>query len=155
MNVSEKLAALGLVLPAASTPPGAFRGAVRHGNTVTVSGQVPLQDGKVMMVGSLGADVTIEQGRDCARCALLNALAQVEAICGSLDLVEGFVRLGGYVAATPDFTQHGKVIDGASELLRDIFGDRAAHARVAMGMASLPRGVPVEIELTVIVRDNG
>lgn len=154
MTLIDKLAALGFVLPAASTPPGAFSGAVRHGNIITVSGQVPLKDGAVLMTGRLGDEVSIDQGQECARWALLNALAQLQLVCGTLDAVEGIVRLGGYVAATPDFTQHGKVIDGASELLRDLFGDRSAHARAALGMASLPRGVPVEIELTAIIKDQ-
>lgn len=147
-DVDERLRALGLALPAASTPPGAFCGAIRFGNTVTVSGQVPLQDGAVLMTGHLGAGISLDQGREAARWALLNALAQLSAAAGGLDHVAGFIRLAGYVAATSDFTQHGKVVDGASELLRDLFGARGDHARVSLGVSSLPRGVPVEIELT-------
>lgn len=144
----ERLRSLGLAMPAASPPPGAFSGAVRFGDTVTVSGQVPLRDGAVLMTGHLGAGISLDEGREAARWALLNALAQLSAVAGGLDRVAGFIRLAGYVAATPDFTRHGKVIDAASDLLRDLFGARGEHARVSLGVASLPRGVPVEIELS-------
>ncbi|MGB3815138.1 MAG: Atu1372/SO_1960 family protein [Shinella sp.] len=150
-SARARLAACGLDLPEASVSPGAFVGAVRAGNIVTISGQVPLKDGAVLKTGHLGAGVSLEDGRDCARWALLNALAQLECIAGGLDRVEGFVRLAGYVAATPEFTQHGAVIDGASELLREIFPDCWPHARIAVGVGSLPRGVPVEIELTALL----
>jgi gamma-glutamyl-gamma-aminobutyrate hydrolase PuuD/enamine deaminase RidA (YjgF/YER057c/UK114 family) len=152
-TVRERLAALDIALPDASNPPGAFVGAIRVGDTVTVSGQVPLKDKAVLRVGHLGEDVSLEDGRECARWALLNALAQLESIAGRLDRVKGFVRLAGYVASTPDFTQHGAVVDGASELLRAIFPQCWSHARIAVGVGSLPRGVPVEIELTAILDD--
>ncbi|KSV72173.1 hypothetical protein N183_26770 [Sinorhizobium sp. Sb3] len=150
-SVRTRLDARGLVLPEASVPPGAFVGAIRAGNTVTVSGQVPLKDGAVLRTGHLGAGITLDEGRDCAKWALLNALAQLERIAGGLDRVAGFVRLAGYVAATAEFTQHGAVVDGASELLREIFPECWPHARIAVGVGSLPRGVPVEIELTALV----
>ncbi|WP_244519830.1 MULTISPECIES: Atu1372/SO_1960 family protein [unclassified Ensifer] len=152
-SVRARLAALGLALPDASAPPGAFVGAIRTGNTVTVSGQVPLKDKTALMTGHLGGRVSLEEGRECARWALLNALAQLERIAGGLDRVAGFVRLAGYVAATADFTQHGAVVDGASELLREIFPRCWPHARIAVGVGSLPRGVPVEIELTALIGD--
>lgn len=151
--VRARLDALGLRLPDAAVPPGAFVGAISAGNLVTVSGQVPLKDGAVFRTGHLGESVSLEEGRECARWALLNALAQLERIAGGLDHVKGFVRLAGYVAATANFTQHGAVIDGASELLRAVFPGRWAHARIAVGVASLPRGVPVEIELTALLSD--
>ncbi|WP_296740002.1 Atu1372/SO_1960 family protein [Mesorhizobium sp.] len=147
----ERLAALGVSLPEATTPPGAFVGAIRTGDTVTVSGQVPIKDGAVLRTGHLGADISLEAGRECARWALLNALAQLERAAGGFDRVKGFVRLAGYVAATPDFTQHGAVVDGASELLRELLPESWQHVRIAIGVASLPRGVPVEIELTAIL----
>lgn len=152
--VRERLAALGLSLPQPSEPPGAFVGAIRNGNVVTVSGQVPLVDGRVLMTGSLGANVALDEGRACARWCLLNALAQLERAAGGFDRIRGFIRLAGYVAASTDFTRHGAVIDGASELLRELFPDRWVHARVAIGVASLPRGVPVEIELSALVVDE-
>ncbi|GAA2859368.1 hypothetical protein GCM10010837_07370 [Aminobacter niigataensis] len=153
-GVASRLAALGLALPDAPVPPGAFVGAVRHGNVVTVSGQVPLKDGTVMTTGRLGQDVSLEEGQDCARYALLNALAQLGKVAGGLERVAGFVRLAGYVAAAPDFTRHGAVIDGASELLRTLFPENWAHARVALGVSSLPRGVPVEIELSAVLKEG-
>ncbi len=153
-SVYDRLSDLGLILPEASVPPGSFVGAVRSGRVVTVSGQVPLKDGNVVQTGRLGDAVSIEEGQDCARWALLNALAQLERIAGGLERVGGFVRLAGYVAASPDFTRHGAVVDGASELLRGLFPDRWAHARIAVGVSSLPRGVPVEIELTAILTDE-
>ncbi|EJC82351.1 putative glutamine amidotransferase [Rhizobium leguminosarum bv. trifolii WSM2297] len=152
--VHRRLTAFGLALPEAAAPPGAFAGAVRTGNIVTVSGQVPLIDGAVRRTGQLGADVSIEEGRECARICLLNVLAQLERASGGFDKLRGFVRLAGYVAATADFTRHGAVVDGASELLRDLFPDRWEHARIAIGVSSLPRGVPVEIELTALVADE-
>ncbi|MFC3323655.1 Atu1372/SO_1960 family protein [Mesorhizobium cantuariense] len=153
--VRQRLSALGLALPEPAVPPGAFVGAIRNGTIVTVSGQVPLREKAVIKRGHLGTDVSIEEGRESARWALLNALAQLEGIAGGLDRVAGFIRLAGYVAASPDFTQHGTVVDGASELLREIFPDRWPHARVALGVASLPRGVPVEIELTASLATEG
>ncbi|KAB1122181.1 glutamine amidotransferase [Neorhizobium galegae] len=153
-SVYDRLSDFGLTLPEASVPPGSFVGGVRSGRVVTVSGQVPLKDGSVVQTGRLGDAVSIEEGQECARWALLNALAQLEWIAGGLERVGGFVRLAGYVAASPDFTRHGTVIDGASELLRGLFPDRWAHARIAVGVSSLPRGVPVEIELTAILTDE-
>jgi gamma-glutamyl-gamma-aminobutyrate hydrolase PuuD/enamine deaminase RidA (YjgF/YER057c/UK114 family) len=154
VDLRRRLSVLGLGLPEASKPSGAFVGAVRNGNVVTVSGQVPLVDGRLLKTGIVGADVSIEEGRECAAQCLLNALAQLERAAGDVDKVRGFVRLAGYVAASSDFTRHGAVIDRASELLRDLFPDRWEHARVAIGVASLPRGVPVEIELSAIVADE-
>lgn len=146
--VRARLAALGLSLPEASDAPGAFVGAIRNGDQVTVSGQVPLRNGLVLQTGHVGATVSLEDARECARWAMLNALAQLEKAAGGLDRIRGFVRLAGYVAATPDFTRHGAVVDGASELLRQVFPECWPHARIAIGVGSLPRGVPVEIELT-------
>ncbi|OAV51740.1 glutamine amidotransferase [Rhizobium sp. WYCCWR10014] len=153
-RVRERLAQLALALPEASSPPGAFSGAVRTGNVITVSGQVPLKDGEVLQTGHLGVDVSIEEGLECARWALLNALAQLERAAGGFDNILGFVRLAGYVAADAAFERHGAVIDGASELLRELFPDRWVHARIAIGVTSLPRGVPVEVELTAVVGDE-
>lgn len=153
-RVRERLVQLELALPEASSPPGAFSGAVRTGNIITISGQVPLKDGMVLQTGHLGASVSIEEGRECARWALLNALAQLEGAAGGFHKILGFVRLAGYVAADAAFERHGAVVDGASELLRELFPDRWTHARIAVGVASLPRGVPVEVELTAIVGDE-
>lgn len=152
--VRERLSTLGLSLPEPLDPPGAFVGAVRNGNVVTVSGQVPLVEGRVLKTGIVGAGVSIDEGRDCAAQCLLNALAQLERVAGGFERVRGFIRLAGYVAASSDFTRHGAVIDGASELLCKLFPGRWAHARISVGVASLPRGVPVEIELAALVADE-
>lgn len=154
-SIHDRLATLGLTLPQAQMPPGFFVGAIRHGNVVTVSGQVPLKDGKVLQTGRLGGAISIEDGQECARWALLNALAQLEQVAGGLERVTGFVRLAGYVAASADFSRHGSVVDGASELLAALFPDCWSHARIAVGVASLPRGVPVEIELTATIMEEG
>ncbi|PCF94468.1 RidA family protein [Vreelandella nigrificans] len=154
MNTYERMTNLGISLPVAPPSPGPFMGAIRVGNQVVISGQVPLVKETVMTVGIVGDTVSIEEGQQNARIAILNALAQVETLVGDISKIRQFVRLAGYVAATPDFTQHGKVIDGASQLLREIFPDRWEHARIAIGVSSLPRGVPVEIELTLIVDDD-
>lgn len=153
MTPSARLAQLGIVLPPPPDPPGAFVGAITQGRLVTVSGQVPLRDGVVLMTGRLGDGISIEDGQLCARWAALNALAQLDRAAGGLDRIAGFVRLAGYVAGTPDFTAHGAVVDGASRLLVDLFGDNGLHARCAIGVASLPRGVPVEIELSALLRE--
>lgn len=151
---AERLSALGLGMPEASVPPGAFAGAVRAGRLITVSGQVPLKEGRVLRTGRLGEDLSIEEGQECARWAVLNALAQLGQAAGGLERIESFVRLAGYVAATADFTRHGAVVDGASELLRNLFPDNWTHARVVLGVASLPRGVPVEIELSAMLTEE-
>ncbi len=153
-SFKARLDALGLSLPEALTPPGAFVGAIRNGTVVTVSGQVPLRDGKVIRTGQVGTTISIDEAREDARCALLNGLAQLEKCTGGLDRVTGFVRLAGYVSATADFTRHGQIVDAASELLRDLFPDHWMHARVAIGVSSLPRGVPVEIELSATVMED-
>lgn len=153
-SVYARLSEMGLSLPEAPVPTGAFKGAIRTGNTVTVSGQVPLKDRRVLKTGLLGADVSIDEGRECARWALLNALAQLNLAASGLQRIKGFVRLAGYVSAAPTFTEHGRVVDGASELLRDLFPDNWAHARVALGVSSLPRGVPVEIELSAVIAEG-
>jgi enamine deaminase RidA (YjgF/YER057c/UK114 family) len=153
MTPYENLSRLGLILPNPNPPTGNFVGARRMGALVFVSGQVPMKDGSVLMTGHLGKSVSVAGGQECARWCLLNALAQVENLCGSLDHIHGFLRLTGYVSAMPNFTQHGQVLDGASVLLREIFPEQWEHARSAVGVCSLPRGVPVEIELTTIVAD--
>lgn len=153
-EVAARMQALGLALPEAPDPPGAFVGAIRHGTMVTVSGQVPLREGAVMATGTLLEGVSEDEARACARQALLNALAQLDRVAGGLDRVTGFVRLAGYVAAPPGFTRHGAIVDAASDLLRELFPSCWQHARLAVGVASLPRGVPVDIELSAVVAQD-
>ena len=149
MTIQERLADLKLTLPSPPQPVAVYRPALRTGDLVYVSGQLNLRDGALTVTGRLGDTVSPEQGTDAARVALLNALAALQAELGSLDRVVRVIRLSGYVAATPDFTQHPQVINGASELLRAIFGDAGLGTRIAVGVASLPLGAPVEIDLIV------
>ncbi|PFG73355.1 RidA family protein [Tepidiforma thermophila] len=144
----HRLADLGIELPAVPPPAGLYAPAVRSGNQLYVSGQVPRAgDGSgVAAVGKLGHAITVEEGAALARTCALQALAVVRAELGSLDRVRRVVRVAGYVASAPGFTQHPAVINGASQLLLDVFGEAGRHARVAIGVAELPAGVPVEVE---------
>jgi enamine deaminase RidA (YjgF/YER057c/UK114 family) len=141
----ERLAELGVKLPAVTPPLAAYIPAVRTGNHVYVSGQVPISDGQLLATGKVGADISPEQAKElAARCAL-NALAAVDALVG-LEQVVRVVKVVGFVASAAGFTGQPGVINGASEFLVDIFGDAGRHARSAVGVAELPMGVPVEVE---------
>ncbi len=146
MSAEERLRELGVDLPDPAAPAGFYVPARRHGDLLAVSGQLPLTPGEPLPAGRCGEDVTVEEGYALARQCALNGLAAARAALGSLDRIAGVVRVGGYVAATPAFTQHPAVVNGASELLVEVFGEAGRHARVAIGMASLPLGVPVEVE---------
>ena len=143
---SQRLAELGITLPSVVPPVAAYVPAVRTGSLVYTSGQVPLLDGAMPATGKVGAAVTPEQAYDCARVCALNALAAVDALVG-LDSVVRVVKVLGFVASAPDFTGQPQVVNGASELLGEIFG--APHARSAVGVAALPLDAPVEVELVV------
>ncbi len=148
-EIDARLAALGITLPDAAAPAANYVPYVVSGNLVFVSGQIPLRDGN-MIIGKLGADADIDTGREAARVCAINILAQVRAACGgNLDRVRRIVKLGGFVNATPDFTDAPEVINGASDLIVEIFGDAGRHARFAVVVASLPRGVAVEIDAVV------
>ena len=148
----ERLAALGLELPAVVPPVGAYVPAVRTGDLVFTSGQLPLRGGELGAVGKVGAQVDPERARELARLCALNALAAVDALVG-LDRVVRIVKVVGFVASTPDFTGHPGVVNGASELLGQVFGDAGQHARSAVGVAALPLDAPVEVEVVVQVAD--
>ena len=144
---------MGIELPEPSAPLAAYVGHVVHAGTVTVSGQLPLRDGQPAYRGVLGENVTIEEGYDAARLCAIGVLAQLRvAVGGDWERLERAIRLGGFVAATPSFEAHPKVINGASELIAAVLGERGAHARAAVGVASLPLGVPVEVEATFALR---
>ena len=147
--VEDRLEALGLSLPPVARPVAAYVPAVRTGSYVYVSGQVPTVDGTLAAKGKVGADVTAEQAKDLARTAALNAIAAVRAEVGELSRVRRVVKVVGYVASSPDFTGQPGVINGASELLGEVFGDAGRHARSAVGVAVLPLDAPVEVELVV------
>lgn len=151
MTVAARLAELGVTLPVVTPPLAVYRPATRAGNLVFVSGQLPMRDGAVVHPGRLGDEVTVEQAYEAARVCAINALAAAQSLIGDLEGVR-LVRTVGYVAGTPDFTNQPAVVNGASELLRDIFGeDRGIGARLALGVASLPLGAAVEVELLLEV----
>jgi len=152
MTPDERLRDLGLELPPAPKPVGAYVPAVRTGTLLFVSGQLPMRGGELIVKGRLGDEVSIDQARECARQCALNALAAVAAEAGGLDRVARVVRLVGYVASAPGFTDQAKVVNAASELVADVFGAAGRHARAAVGAAELPLGAPVELEMIVEVR---
>jgi enamine deaminase RidA (YjgF/YER057c/UK114 family) len=145
----ERLQELGVSLPAPATPVAAYVPCVRTGDLVYVSGQVPMVDGKPSHLGHLGDDVDLEAGRAAARTCAVNVLAALKAELGELSRVRRVVKVTGFVASTADFTDHPKVVNAASELFGDVFGDAGRHARAAVGVAALPLGVPVEVEAIV------
>jgi enamine deaminase RidA (YjgF/YER057c/UK114 family) len=149
-DVHDRLAELGLTLPAVAAPAGSYVPAVWSGRYVYVSGQVPFADGVLLATGKVGAEVSPEQARElAARCAL-NALAAIDGVVG-LAAVVRVVKLTGFVASAPGFTGQPGVINGASELFGQVFGDAGQHARSAVGVAELPLGAPVEVEVIVEV----
>jgi enamine deaminase RidA (YjgF/YER057c/UK114 family) len=146
-SVASRLAALGLTLPPAQPPVATYVPYVVTGNLVVVSGQLPMVAGKLGWTGKLGGAVSQADGAAAARQCLLNVLAHLAAACeGDLDRVARVVRLGGFIACTPDFTAHPAVMNGASDLAVEIFGDTGRHARATVGVPSLPMDAPVEIE---------
>ena len=145
---SARLRELGLTLPSVVAPAGSYVPARRSGALVYTAGQLPFVDGALGATGKVGAEVTPEQGKDLARTCALNALAAIDALIG-LDTVAGVVKVVGFVASAPGFTGQPGVINGASDLLADVFGEAGRHARSAVGVAELPLGAPVEVELVV------
>ncbi|MFA7429455.1 MAG: RidA family protein [Rhodospirillaceae bacterium] len=153
MTVADRLSAMGITLPQAAAPVANYVPWVRHGELVVVSGQLPLRDGKIVTSGLLGATVSVEDGAAAARLCGINLLAQLNAACdGDLDRVIRVMRLGGFVACTSDFTDHPKVVNGASDLMVEVFGDAGRHARAAVGCPSLPLNACVEVDAIVILR---
>jgi enamine deaminase RidA (YjgF/YER057c/UK114 family) len=150
-SVLARLAELGIDLPPVAAPLAAYVPAARAGSLVFTAGQLPFIDGRLPATGKVGGEITPDEGADLARTCALNALAAVHSLVG-LDSVVRVVKVVGFVASTPDFTGQPAVINGASEFLRDVFGDAGAHARSAVGVAVLPMDSPVEVELTVEVR---
>jgi len=148
-----RLAAIGLTLPKVARPLAAYLPAVRTGDYVYTSGQLPVVDGQLMATGKVGADVGVAEASALARTCALNALAAVASVTGGLDAVRRVVKVTGFVASAPDFTQQAQVVNGASELLIEVFGEPGRHARSAVGMAVLPLDAPVEVELIAEVRD--
>jgi enamine deaminase RidA (YjgF/YER057c/UK114 family) len=147
----ERLAELGLTLPTATAPLAAYLPAVRTGSHLYVSGQLPLVGGQLETTGKVGAEVSIEQAKALAATCALNAIAAIRNEVGSLSAVRSFVKVVGFVASAPDFSGQPEVINGASELFTEVFGEAGRHARSAVGVAVLPRNAPVEVEVIVEV----
>jgi enamine deaminase RidA (YjgF/YER057c/UK114 family) len=150
VSASARLAELGVDLPVVAKPLGSYVPALRSGNLVYTSGQLPMQEGKLVQAGKVGVDVAPEQGKELARICALNALAAIHSLVG-IDSVTQVVKVVGFVASGPGFNGQPGVVNGASDLLADVFGDSGAHARSAVGVAELPLDAPVEVELVVEV----
>ena len=150
MTASVRLGQLGVVLPDVAAPLASYVPAVRTGNLVYTSGQLPVEAGKLARTGKVGAEISPEQGKALARICALNALAAVDSLVG-VDAVTRVVKVVGFVASAPGFHGQPSVVNGASDLLAQVFGDQGAHARSAVGVAELPLNAPVEVELIVEV----
>jgi enamine deaminase RidA (YjgF/YER057c/UK114 family) len=150
-KVESRINELKILLPGAPKPVAAYIPAKQTGNLVFTAGQLPMVNGELISKGLLGQDVEIDEANKAARICTLNALAAIKGVIGDLDRIKQIVRVVGYVASVPTFTQQPAVVNGASELLLEIFGENGKHARSAVGMAVLPLNASVEIELTVEV----
>lgn len=150
-KIEARLIELGIQIPDAPKPVAAYIPAKKTGNLVFTAGQLPMVNGELISKGLLGKDVEIEEANKAARICALNALAAIKGVIGDLDQIKQVVRVVGYVASVPTFTQQPAIVNGASELLVEIFGEAGKHARSAVGMAVLPLNASVEIELTVEV----
>jgi enamine deaminase RidA (YjgF/YER057c/UK114 family) len=146
-TVDARLVELGIELPQASAPVANYVPFTRSGNLVIVSGQVSVRNGKAEYIGKLGREIGVAEGQQAARLCGLNILAHLKTACGGdLDRVKRVLRLGGFVNCTPEFTEMPQVVNGASDLMVQVFGDAGKHARAAVGVSSLPLGVAVEVE---------
>ena len=145
--IDEKLAKLNITLPTPPRPAGSYIPAVKTGNLVFVSGQIPVKDGKVQVTGKVPTKTSIEEAQGAAKICILNALAQIKSEIGTLDRVSRIVRVSGFVNSDSNFTDQPKVINAASDLLYEIFGENGKHSRIAVGVASLPLDSSVEIDV--------
>lgn len=152
-QVESRLAALGLTVPQVTIPLAAYVPAVRTGNLIFTSGQLPMIEGALAATGKVGGAVTPEEAAELAKVCALNAIAAVRSLVGDLDKVVRVVKVVGFVASTPEFTGQPAVVNGASNLLKEAFGDSGVHARSAVGVAALPLDAPVEVEMIVEVAD--
>jgi enamine deaminase RidA (YjgF/YER057c/UK114 family) len=150
-TIERRLVDLGLKLPTPAKPGGTYVPTKQVGDLLFVSGQGPIRDGKPLVVGQVGSDVTPEQATEAARIAILNALAAIKQALGSLDRVAEIVQLRGFVNSAPGFFRQPQVVNGASDLLGEVFGESGKHVRCALGTSSLPHNIPVEIEMIVRV----
>ncbi len=147
--IEEKLKSLNIILPNPPKPAGAYVPVIKSDHTVYVSGQIPIKDGKLAFKGKVPNDQSLEQAQEAAKLCALNALAQLKSELGSLDKISKILRVSGFVNSVPDFTEQPKIINSASHLLFKIFGEKGKHSRIAVGVASLPLGATVEIDMIV------
>lgn len=154
-RIIHKMAELGLVLPPAPKPVAAYVPAVRTGNLIFVSGQVPFRDGELIATGHIPSEISLKQAQEAARQCVLNGLAVIAGeLSGNLELIKRIVRLGVFISCDPGFIDQPRVANGASELLVEIFGEAGKHARAAVGSVSLPLGSSVEVEMIVEIADS-
>ncbi|MGE5416291.1 MAG: RidA family protein [Acidobacteriota bacterium] len=154
MKVEERIAELGIVLPEAPKPVAAYVPGVVSGDLVFISGQLPTVEGKLSAMGKIGDELTVKDGQKAARRAAINCLSVLKSMVGDLDRVEQVVKLTGYVQSANDFYNQPQVINGASELMQEVFGDRGQHARAAVGVNALPLNAPCEVELIVRISNE-
>ncbi|MGH3098556.1 MAG: RidA family protein [Streptosporangiales bacterium] len=154
MSIDTRMQEAGIELPSPPAPGGQYQPVVVAERFAYVSGQTPVRDGVPTVTGKLGAGVSVEEAQEAARLATLNCVAQLKKRLGSLDRVERVVKLSGYVASGEGFGQQSLVVNGASAVLEEIFGEAGQHARVALGVAELPGGAPVEVEIVALVRSD-
>ena len=147
--IEEKLKELGIEIPTPPSPAGSYIPVVTTGNLAFVSGQIPMKEGKVVFEGKVPENQSVDSARDAAKICIINGLAQLKANLGSLDKITKFVRISGFVNSNPNFAEQPKVINAASDLLVEIFGDMAKHSRIAVGVANLPLNSTVEIDMIV------
>jgi enamine deaminase RidA (YjgF/YER057c/UK114 family) len=147
--IEEKLKELGIEIPTPPNPAGSYIPVVTTGNLAFVSGQIPMKEGKVVFEGKVPDNQSVDSARDAAKICIINGLAQLKANLGSLDKITKFVRISGFVNSNSNFTEQPKVINAASDLLVEVFGDIAKHSRIAVGVASLPLNSTVEIDMIV------
>lgn len=152
VEIEKKIESLGLELPEVPKPVASYVPSIHSGSYVFTSGQLPFVRGELKARGKVGSDLTVEEGYECARVAALNCLAAVKSVVGALDRVRRVVRVTGFVNSAPGFGEQPKVMNGASDLLIEIFGEQGKHSRLAIGTSELPRGAPVEVELIVEVQ---
>ena len=152
MTVADKLKSLGITLPPTPKPVAAYVPAVQVDDLVFTSGQLPIVNGQLQFKGKLGEEITKEQGYEAAKICALNALSAIQSVAGELNCIEQVVKVVGFVASAEGFTEQPAVVNGASEFLKELFGEKGAHARSAVGMAELPLGAAVELEMIVKVK---
>ena len=153
-HVEERLKELGLELPPPTSPSAEYVSAKCFGKLLFLSGQGPIRNGQPVMVGQVGGEISLEQGVEAAQLSALNALSAIKAAIGSFDRVEGVVQLRGFVNSAPGFYSQLEVMNGASKLLVAVFGEAGRHVRCALGTSSLPRNIPVELEMIVALNDS-